>query len=80
MDETMVRLLPLRLRQQYKCQQPQKLETGGHDLKAGHNCEKKSEYDTLPRMLCNGNGAISNLQTEIGFVKDFRYSLCNSEN
>ena len=32
---------------------------------------------TMPRILCNGNGAISHLQTEMGFVKDFRYSLYN---
>ena len=31
----------------------------------------------LPRMLCNRNGAISQLQTEMGFVEDFRYSLQN---
>ena len=31
----------------------------------------------LPRMLCNRNGAISHLQTEMGFVEDFRYSLYN---
>ena len=30
---------------------------------------------TLPRMLCNGNGAIFHLQTEMGFPEDFRYSL-----
>ena len=30
-----------------------------------------------PRMLCNRNGAISHLQTEMGFVDDFHYSLCN---
>ena len=28
-------------------------------------------------MLCNGNGAISHLQTEMGFVKDSCYSLSN---
>ena len=32
---------------------------------------------TLPRMLCNGNGAISHLQAEMEFVEDFRYSLYN---
>ena len=32
---------------------------------------------TKPRILCNGNGAISRLQTETGFVEDFRYSLYN---
>ena len=31
----------------------------------------------LPRMLCNGNGAISHLQTEMEFVKDFHYRLYN---
>ena len=31
----------------------------------------------LPRMLCNGNGAISHLQTEMGFVEDFSYGLYN---
>ena len=32
---------------------------------------------TWPKMLCNGNGAILHLQTEMGFVKDFHYSLYN---
>ena len=32
---------------------------------------------TQPRILCNGNGAISHLQTEMGFFKAFRYSLYN---
>ena len=32
---------------------------------------------TLPRMLCNGNGAISHLQTEMEFVEDIHYSLYN---
>ena len=31
-----------------------------------------------PRMLCNGNGVISHLQTETGFFEDFRYSMYNS--
>ena len=35
------------------------------------------ETEIMPRMLCNGNGAISHLQTEMGFVEDFRYSLYN---
>ena len=35
------------------------------------------EESTMPRMLCNGNGAISHLQTEMGSFKDFRYSLYN---
>ena len=30
-------------------------------------------------MLCNWNGAISHLQTEMGFVEDFHYSLHNSK-
>ena len=30
--------------------------------------------ETMPRMLCNKNGAISHLQTEMGFGEDFRYS------
>ena len=34
-------------------------------------------WHTLPRMLCNGNGVISHLQTEMGFVEDFCYSLYN---
>ena len=29
----------------------------------------------LPKMLCNGNGAICHLQNEMGFVEDFCYSL-----
>ena len=29
---------------------------------------------SVPRMFCNGNGAISHLQTKMGFVEDFRYS------
>ena len=32
---------------------------------------------TMPRMLCNGNGAISHLQTKMGFIDDFSYSLYN---
>ena len=31
----------------------------------------------LPRILCNRNGANSHLQTEMGFLEDFRYSLYN---
>ena len=31
----------------------------------------------LPRMLCNRNGAIFHLQTEMEFVEDIRYSLYN---
>ena len=34
-----------------------------------------NEY--LPGMLCNGNGAISHLQTEMRIVEDFRYSFYN---
>ena len=34
-------------------------------------------FVSIPRMLCNRNGAISHLQTEMGFVEDFRYSLHN---
>ena len=34
---------------------------------------------TVPRMLCNGNGAFSHLQTEMGFIEDFRYSMYNSK-
>ena len=34
-------------------------------------------HHTMPIMLCNGNGAISHLQTGMGFVEDFRYSLYN---
>ena len=36
---------------------------------------------TKPRMLCNGNGALSHLQMRVsamGYVVDFRYSLHNS--
>ena len=32
---------------------------------------------TWHRILCIGNGAISHLQTEMGFVEDFCYSLYN---
>jgi len=32
---------------------------------------------SMPRMLCNRNGAISHLKTEIGFVEDFRLRLYN---
>ena len=35
------------------------------------------KQECMPRMLCNRNGAISHLQTEMGFVEDFRYSLYN---
>ena len=30
-----------------------------------------------PRMLCDGNGAISHLQAEMGYVEDFCYNMCN---
>ena len=33
------------------------------------------DKQTKPRMLCNGNGATSHLQTEMGFIEDFHYSL-----
>ena len=33
--------------------------------------------NTMPRMLCYGNGANSHLQTKMGFVEDFHYSLYN---
>ena len=33
--------------------------------------------ETQPRILCNRNGAISHLRTEMGFVEDFCYSLCD---
>ena len=32
---------------------------------------KFHECQSMPRMLCNGNGAISHLQTEMGLVKNF---------
>ena len=32
----------------------------------------------MPRMLCKGNGAISHLQTEMGFVEDFHYTTHGS--
>ena len=35
------------------------------------------EAETTPRMLCNMNGVISHLQTEMWFVQDFHYSLYN---
>ena len=41
------------------------------------NIPKTCTMEIQPRMLCNGNGAISHLQTEMGFFEDFRYSLCN---
>ena len=31
-------------------------------------------------MLCNGNGAISHLQTEMGFVEDFRTAFTIDKN
>ena len=45
--------------------------------------DRSTQYDSkvyackylLSRMLCNENGAISHLQTEMGFVEDIRYSL-----
>ena len=36
---------------------------------------------TLPRMLCNGNGVFPHLQMGVavmGFVEDICYHLCNS--
>ena len=42
-----------------------------------HIFVKKKASNPQPRILCNGNGAISHLQTEMGFFKDFRYSLYN---
>ena len=38
-------------------------------------CQNNYQLDTLlymfnPRMLCNGNGAISHLQTEMGFLRN----------
>ena len=36
-----------------------------------------AEQRTVPRILCNGNGAIFHLQTETGFFEDFRCSLYN---
>ena len=33
----------------------------------------QSNKQTWPRILCNRNGAISHLQTEMGFFEDFRY-------
>ena len=39
-------------------------------------------FDTMPRMLCNGNGVFSLSQMGVavmGFVEDFRYGLHNSK-
>ena len=37
-------------------------------------------FQTVPRILCNGNGAISHLQTEMGFVEDFRTACIIDKN
>ena len=50
---------------------------GGYKRMAYDNSKGYFTYLNVPRMLCNGNGAISHLQTEMGFVEDFRYSLDN---
>ena len=42
-----------------------------------HISDIESGNQLLPKMLSNGNGAISHLQTETGFVEDFCYSLYN---
>ena len=34
-----------------------------------------TKVQTKPKIFCNGNGAISHLQTEMGFDEDFHYSL-----
>ena len=49
-------------------------------LITGANSGKMKMWPALnskikPRMLCNGNRAISHLETELGFVEDFHYSL-----
>ena len=41
------------------------------------NLMNSSRTLTQLRMLCNGNGAISHLRTEMGFVEDYCYSLYN---